>query len=128
MTSIKRLVTYTDVSHQASRERVSISARHELELANGSRVLLLSDRGWGSSGSWTEVTTIEIQRTARMVVGPDEPPEGRTHEEEANLHWTRLQTIAQQHGVIVDVDELRQLPHDVEISGLLLARIGHRPK
>lgn len=124
MSTATRLVTYADVSHRALPGEVSITARHELELADGRRVLLLNDRGWGSSGSWAVQSLKGIQETARVVVGPDEPPKGRSHEEEATLHWTYLQGIAQKQGVAVDADVLRQLPHDVVLSGQLLARIG----
>jgi hypothetical protein len=86
--------------------------------------VLLNDRGWGSSGTWAEQPLKEIQETARMVVGPDEPPKGRSHEEEATLHWAYLQRIAQKQGVAVDADVLRHLPHDVVLSRQLLARIG----
>jgi hypothetical protein len=124
MSTVTRLVTYADVSHQALPAEVSITARHELELADGRRVLLLNDRGWGSSGSWAEQTLTDIHENARTVVGPDEPPNGRSHEEEATLHWSYLQGIAQKQGVAVDADVLRQLPHDVILSRELLARIG----
>jgi hypothetical protein len=90
MSTATRLVTYADVSPGALPGEVSITARHELELADGRRVLLLNDRGWGSSGSWAVQSLKGIQETARVVVGPDEPPKGRSHEEEATLHWTYL--------------------------------------
>lgn len=125
MISIKRLVTYVDVSHHRSQPgEISITARHELELADGRSVLLLNDRGWGSSGSWSDLSVKEIQENARTVVGPDEPPAGRSQHEEASLHWAYLQGVAQRQGVAVDADDLRQLPHDVVISERLLACIG----
>jgi hypothetical protein len=125
MSNVIRLVTYADVyPHPPQPGSVSISARHELELADGRRVLLLNDRGWGSSGTWAELSLKEIEGNARTVVGPDEPPKGRSQEEEATLHWAYLQSIAQKQGVAVDADELRQLPHDVVLSRQLLATIG----
>lgn len=125
MTTVTRLVTYADVSHHPPQPgQVSIAARHELELADGRRVLLLNDRGFGSSGRWAEQSVKNIEEDARTVVGPDEPPEGRSHEDAARSHWTYLQRIAQQQGVAIDADELRQLPHDVVLSDRLLARIG----
>lgn len=101
-----------------------MTARHELELADGRRVLLLNDRGWGSSGGWAEQSLADVLDNARTVVGPDEPPRGRSHEEEAVLHWSYLQRITQKQGVDVDADQLRQLPHDVVLSDRLLTRIG----
>jgi hypothetical protein len=123
MGNATRLVTYADVDPRAQPGEVSITARHELELADGRRVLLLNDRGWGSSGSWAMQSLKNVQDNARTVVGPDEPPRGRSHEEEAALHWSYLQRIAQTQGVDVHADELRQLPHDVVLSEQLLARI-----
>lgn len=125
MKSAARLVTYVDIDDPPSRpERVSVSARHELELADGRRVLLLDDRGWGGTAKWTEMSVEEIQETSRMVVGPDGPPEGRSQEEEDTLHWVSLQQTAQRKGVDVDAGELRRFPHDVILSQRLLARIG----
>ena len=125
MSNVIRLVTYADVYHHPPQPGdVSISARHELELADGRRVLLLNDRGWGSSGTWAEQSVSVIEGNARTVVGPDEPPKGRSQEEEAALHWAYLQSIAQRQGVAVDADELRQLPHDVVLSRQLLETIG----
>lgn len=122
-----RLISYAEVDTQPSHpEQVSIAVRHELELADGCRVLLLNDRGWGSTGTWAELSLKEIQENARTVVGPDWPPEGLSHEYMAQSHWAYIQRIAQQQGVFVDADELRQLPHDVVPSDRLLAKIGHR--
>jgi hypothetical protein len=115
----KRLVTYADLDNRDVRGR-NIRARHQLELSDGRRVLLLDDRGWGSSNSFAGRSVEEIKRTTRMVVGPDEPPEGRTREEEARLHWDHLAQVAQRQGVIIGSAELRALPHDVELSEQLL--------
>lgn len=125
MTTATRLVTYVDVAERsARREQVSVSARHELELADGRRVLLLDDRGWGSTGRWAETSAMEIRETARMVVGPDEPPEGSSREAMESIHWGSLQQVARRKGLDIDVAELRCLPHDVVLSPRLLARIG----
>ena len=119
-----RLVTYADISQPSTPEDVSVPVRHVLQLADGRSVVLLSDRGFGSSGSWADESVERIERNARWVVGPDEPPAGRTKEEEASLHWAYLQRIAQQSGVTISADELRHLPHHVVLSDRLLARIG----
>lgn len=124
MTAVRRLITYADIADSSHPGRVAVTTRHELELTDGRRVLLLDDRGWGSSGSWARVSAESIQRTARMVVGPDEPPEGRLHEEMEALHWSFLQQVALRHGVVVDVAELRRLPHEVVLSEQLRARIS----
>ena len=125
MTAAARLVTYVDVVERSSRrEQILVSARLELEVADGRRVVLLDDRGWGSSGKWAETSSKEIQDTARMVVGPDEPPEGCSREAMESLYWDSVQQAAQRKGLDIDVSELRCLPHDVVLSERLLARIG----
>jgi hypothetical protein len=123
VTPVRRLVTYADIDDRCYDGTVSVTARHELELTDGRRVLLLDDRGWGSSGSWAEASVDDIQRTTRMVVGPDEPPEGRSQQEMETLHWNSLQQTAHLQGVIVDAAELQRLQHDVVLSERLLARI-----
>ena len=96
-------------------------------LADGRRMLLLDDRGWSGSGPpdiWARTSMEEMVFTARTVVGPDEPPPGRTQEEEAAGHWAALAGTLQQQGVAVDGSELAQLPHDVVLSDRLLARLN----
>jgi hypothetical protein len=123
--TVKRLITCADIDDRAPDEgTVLVAARLEVELTDGRRVLLLDDRGWGSIGSWAETSAENIRETTRMVVGPDDPPKGRSKEEMETLHWTSLEQIAQRQGVAVDAAELRRLPHDVVLSQRLLARIG----
>jgi hypothetical protein len=101
------------------------------ELDDGRRLVLLDDRGWGGSmhstdpdapvDIWAHTEIAGLEETARTVVGPDEPPAGRTHEEEAALHWTALARRLN----VEDVDgpTLRQAPHDVELSDALRRRL-----
>lgn len=129
MSGVTRLVSFVDADNQAD-DRISVSARHEVELADGSRVLLLNDRGWCASGPpniWAATSVEDIQETTRMVVGPDEQFGDRSQEDMEADHWASLQQIAQRQGVVVDAAELRQLPHDVVLSPRLLARIGGGP-
>lgn len=129
MTAVRRLVTYADIDDRSCDPgTVSVAARHELELTDRRRVLLLNDRGWGSTGRWAGASEEYIQRIARMVVGPDEPPAGRSQQDMETLHWDCLQQVAQQQGVMVDAAELRRLPHGVVLSERLLARIGATKK
>ncbi len=131
MHAAKRLVTSIDINEAAGAEfnsdhRTSISALHELELADGQRLTLLDDRGWSSSGPgdiWAYESMQGMVETARVVVGPDEPPEGRTPEEEAALHWAYLADIAQSHGVHIEAGGLAALPHDVDVSPAIRARL-----
>ena len=117
--------------------RISVSARHEAVLEDGSRLLLLDDRGWteelrGASASaiddlWALTPERDIVKTARMVVGPDEPFGGRTREDMETDHWNALAENLRAQGVAVDAGELRQLPHEVELSDRLRARLGQGP-
>lgn len=125
MAALRRLVTFADVDDDAvTSGQVSVSARHEAELADGTRVLLLDDRGWGSSASWVDISADEIRETTRMVVGPDEPSDDHSHEDMAAGHWAALRDILRRHGIVVDATELRRLPHDILLSERLRAHLG----
>ncbi|HWG92861.1 MAG TPA: hypothetical protein VNU66_01375 [Mycobacteriales bacterium] len=120
---MSRLVTTVRL---AGGPGVSVSFLHELERDDGTRVLLLDDRGCTSSGTWKHVTRGELERDARTCVGPDEPPPGRTHEEEERLHWEAL-------GARVGVPgpELAALRHDVVLDPqveALVAQPGLAPR
>jgi predicted enzyme related to lactoylglutathione lyase len=93
--------------------RMSLSALHVAVLDDGRRLTLLDDRGWTESGNhdiWKFTSVEDIEGTARVVVGPDEPPEGRTHDEEATLHWGSLAERLRRQGVVVDGAGLSRLP------------------
>jgi hypothetical protein len=144
MAAVTRLVTLVDVRDEVADPRqMSVSALHEAVLEDGRRVLLLDDRGWTSAAltaSWGEVpegesrraqldtwalTSVEdIEETARVVVGPDEPPHGYSQEEAEAAHWAYLADVLRKQGVVVDAVALKRLPHDVVLSERLLARIG----
>ncbi|MDX6320260.1 MAG: hypothetical protein QOF52_118 [Propionibacteriaceae bacterium] len=97
---------------------------------NGRRVLLLDDRGWSVSGPpniWAATSVEDIVDTTRMVVGPDEPSDGHSHEDMEADHWALLAATLRQQGVDADAPELKRLPHDVVLSKRLLARVGHEP-
>jgi hypothetical protein len=57
-----------------------------------------------------------MERTARDVVGPDEPFEGRTRAEIEASHWDSLARVLQQQGIEVGAAELRALRHHVELG------------
>lgn len=132
MPGARRLITSIDVDATAGPEpddghRSSISALLELELVGGRRLTLLDDRGWSTGGTadvWAHATLPGLAETARTVVGPDEPPEGRTHEDEAALHWAHLADVAREHGVSIEAGELAALPHDVDVSPAIRARLS----
>jgi hypothetical protein len=133
MTAVTRLVTHVDLDDAATHARqMSVSARLEAVLADGRSLTLLDDRGWGAwlhgGGAGDEpadirasVSVEDIETDARMVVGPDEPVDGETHEEMAAGHWSHLAGILGQQGVDAEAQELERLPHDVVLSGHLRA-------
>ena len=124
MTTVERLITTADVDDRVPGDpHVSVRARHEAVLADGRRLLLLDDRGWASNQPWAALSRADVEETARMVVGPDEPPEGRSREDEEAGHWRHLAGTIRSHGVAVDAGELPNLPHDVVLGERLMARI-----
>jgi hypothetical protein len=146
MSAVTRLVTFVDLADGVGDTRqTAFSARHEAVLLDGRRVLLLDDRGWtwssliavqaGASDRdstreqqpdiWATTSVEDIEQTARMVVGPDEPTDGYSQEDAEQGHWAYLTDVLGQHGVVVDAPDLRRLPHDVVLSERLLARVGH---
>ncbi|MFF5990324.1 hypothetical protein [Prauserella flavalba] len=126
MTAVTRLVTSVDVDDLATAT-VSVSALHEAELADGRRVVLLADRGWGTTESWSEASAEELRATARVVVGPDEPSGDRTREGMEADHWRSLASAAQRAGADVDAGRLGRLPHDVVLSDRVLIRLDATP-
>jgi MFS family permease len=142
MTVVKRLVTIADVTDDGSgSSRLSVSVRHEAELTDGRRVLLLDGRGWTSQMSyyvssskelpqsfealdaWASSSIQAIEQTSRMVVGPDEAFEECTQEEMDADHWANLVEILRREGVAVAPQELQQLPHDVVLSERIRGRL-----
>ena len=117
---------------------ISVSARHEAELDDGRRLLLLDDRGWteaprGAGANeiddlWALTSERDIVETARVVVGPDEPFNGRSQGDMETDHWNALAETLRVHGVVVDASELRHVPHDVVLSDRLRARLGRGPR
>ena len=146
MSAVTRLVTFVDLAEGVGGTgQMTVSARHEAVLLDGGRVLLLDDRGWSASlrtyfyagdacdrdfgreqqpDIWAVTSVEDIEQEARMVVGPDEPPNGFSQADAEQGHWAYLSDVLRQHGVIVDALELRRLPHDVVLSERLLARVG----
>jgi hypothetical protein len=137
MVRVVRLVTVADVAADGDARRLSVSARHEAVLDDGRRMLLLDDRGWsetlrGSGANevadiWAVTAEQDIAETARVVVGPDEPFDGRSQDDMDIDHWNTLAESLRAAGVLVDAGELKQLRHDVELSERLRARLGRGP-
>ncbi len=149
VTAVTHLVTFIDVgSNVADARQMSVSARHEAVLVNGRRVVLLDDRGWsvslgagraleeapdghsrreGMPDIWAATSVEDLVATARVVVGPDEPFGGRSHEDMEADHWAHLTEALRQQRIAADARELKRLPHDVVLSARLLARVSHDP-
>jgi hypothetical protein len=138
--SVARLVTFVDLREETEASQLSVSARHEAVLGDGRHVLLLGDRGRSASlrsavrpgrssednepNVWAATSVEDIVETARTVVGPDEPFEGRSPESMEEDYWAHLAGLLEQQGIPVDALELKRLPHRVELSEGLRARVG----
>jgi hypothetical protein len=96
-------------------------------LHNGERLLLLDGRGWSSSAAIAHQSLEEIERTARMVVGPDGPGPDETDQQMAAWYWERMEHKLRDAGIAADAAELQGLVHDVEISERLRRRLGISP-
>jgi hypothetical protein len=150
MAGVTRLLTFVDVDDAddgPNARRMSVTARQEAVLGDGRRVVVLDDRGWSEElgavwtddapppqgwrealpSIWAFETVEQLERTARDVVGPDEPVTGSTHAEMEASHWEALAGILHGQGVEVEATELKELPHDVELSPRLRARVSRAP-
>jgi hypothetical protein len=131
---VVRLVTLAYVDDGGDARRISVSARHEAVLEDGRRFVLLDDRGWSEelrgaganevADIWALSPEQDIAETARTVVGPDEPFGGRTRGDMETDHWNTLAEKLRAHGIVVEAEELKRLPHEVVVSEALLVRLG----
>jgi hypothetical protein len=99
-----------------------VSALHEAVLDDGRRIVLLDDRGWGGRHI-PSASVEELKRTAKVVVGPDEPFGGRSRTDMEAGHWEALAQTLREQGGVASAATLRGLPHHVELSDRLVARI-----
>jgi ADP-ribose pyrophosphatase YjhB (NUDIX family) len=120
MAEVIRLLTFVDIDDRDARG-LSVSALHQAVLDDGRRVVLLDDRGWTSSRGAAKAPLEDVNRTARVVVGPDEPFGDRSQTDMEVLHWEALVRALREHGVVTDLAKLRELPHAVEVSDRVLA-------
>lgn len=119
-----RLVTTVDAGDRHHSE-VAVSAVLELELDSGGRRLpLLTDRGWSTNQRWEDVRLSEIEKTARVTVGPDEPFEGRTPDQMEADYWAHLERAAREQDVMTTATELAALQHDIEFTSKLRALVS----
>ena len=132
--AVARFITFTDVAGDVGDvAQASVLARHEAQLTDGRRVVIFSDRGWSWSvhstesdvyhDPWSSTSRQDIEDTARVVVGPDEPFDDHSQDDMEAEHWAHVARVPQQHGVSVTAHELTKMPHDVVLSERLLARV-----
>ncbi len=117
MSAVARLVTLVDLDDDgADPLHMSLSARQEAVLGDGRRLLLV-ERGWSSwlqgtvpngADIWTYTTVKEIEDSARVVVGPDEPVEGRSQADAQNDHWAWMVDVLRRQGANVGLPALRE--------------------
>lgn len=119
------LVTRVDVGDRRSSKE-NAKCLLSIELDDGERVPLLTDRGWGSSGSWTETSMEEMEVMALTVVGPDAPFGELTEEEMARGYWQHLEREARDRNVVISAEQLAGLPHHVEFTEVVFARVEGR--
>jgi hypothetical protein len=133
MPDVRRLETVVDLQRAENARDISVSARLDAVLADGSRIVLLGGRGWTESlrgagadnmDVWATSSEAEIAETARVVVGPDEAYGGRSQSEMDAGHWSTLAETLAAHGVEATAEDLRRLPHDVLLSERLRARLA----
>jgi hypothetical protein len=132
VTRLHTLVDIEDGDNEHTAGWMSVSALHQAVLDDGRRVVLLDDRDWTGQLSAAgphqpgiaAFETIEgLECEARDVVGPDEPVSGFTHADMEARHWATLAGILHEHDVVVEPAALSELPHDVELSARLRARV-----
>ncbi|ALO68212.1 hypothetical protein NHF46_00135 [Arthrobacter alpinus] len=126
MAAISRFVSIADVHEGAQSEQVSVSVLFQAELHDGQSVLLLDDRGWNSSQPWAEASQEEIESTARVVVGPDEPYGDQTATGAVTAYWNYIQNILAQNGVEISPAVLPAIPHDVVLGQSIIERLGSK--
>jgi hypothetical protein len=116
------LLTFADLDAR-DPSGCSVSVRHDAILSDGSRIVLLDDRGWSSSRGVDGRTIDEVERTARAVVGLDEPAAGHTRADMEADHWAALHRKLESAGIATDGVELKNLPHEVALSDRLCRRL-----
>jgi hypothetical protein len=117
---VERLLTIVDERDQTGR---SVWAHLYVVLSTGDRRLLLDDRGWAGSAEIARGGLLQIEETARAVVGPDGPGPGETDEQMESLYWEWMEHKLRDAGISAEAGELKTLPHEVEIGERLRLRL-----
>jgi hypothetical protein len=96
-------------------------------LSTSERRGLLDDRGWSSSAEIAREGLLQIEETARTVVGPDGPGPGETDEQMETWYWEWIEHKLHDAGISAEAGELKVLPHEVEIGERLRHRLTMSP-
>jgi hypothetical protein len=105
---------------QHFRRGASFDVHEFAVLANGRRLTLHSERGFGVSGPidiWTHLTAASLEADVRTTVLPDDDDTGDDHP------WEWLAGLLRAHGVEVSPEQLRTVPYTVEFSRRLSQRL-----
>lgn len=124
MATLSRFVSVVEANESSHSPGLSVSVSLFAELEDGRPILVLDDRGWHSNQRWADATSAEIERTARDVVGPDEPYGEQTMEEAIAAYWEYLRKILAAQGVEMNSGVLRTAPHDVVLSESVVTRLN----
>jgi hypothetical protein len=120
--TVQGLLTLVDLDDR-NPSGCSVSARLHAVLSDGRRLVLLDDRGWSSNRPVDGETIDEVTRTARTVVGPDEPPPGWTQAQMEANHWATLKRKLENAGIRTEGVGLKALSHEVVLSDRLRMRL-----
>jgi hypothetical protein len=136
MPHVIRLLAVADARDPVSAAQISVSVRLTAVLDDGRTVTLLDGRGWTAelrgpgagdvADVWETTTAREIEQTARVVVGPDEPFGGRTQADMERDHWEALADSLRRQGVDTHGAELSRLAVEVVTTERLRSLIGGR--
>lgn len=58
---------------EAGSTQVSVGVLFQVQMEDGTCIVVLDDRGFSTSAQWQQVTPDQIRDTTLAVVGPDEP-------------------------------------------------------
>jgi hypothetical protein len=122
LTAVERLVTFVDINDARDRgpdaETMSVQAHHVALLDDGREVLLIGDRGWTSripAGLSRDHESIrDLRDTAMKAVWEAGQPE-------------HVAAVLRTEGVAIDPDAVHRIPHEIEISDRVIARVPQRP-
>lgn len=116
------LVTLIRVGDPKS-PKINVSRLLLIELDDGERVPVLTDGGWSSSGLWEDSDLKDLESTAIVVVGPDAPYDDFDEAHMAREYWEHLEHEAKLRNVDITAAQLSALPHHVEVSEDVVARV-----